>query len=129
MNNILKSSGLILIAFFLTLGCAHKKPLLPVHDEVLVYQLPYDLTYLRVLDSLQTLPDWELEVTDKEAGFVRVRNMNYGGLDDADKRTATFLIKRINLGETSVELAPESQQVIGVGDLMKAVGKYLSREV
>lgn len=129
MNNMIKSSGLILLTLFLTVGCAHKKPLLPVHDEVLVYQLPYDLIYLRTLDALQTVPGWELQMTDKESGFIQVRNINYSGLDDSDKRTATFMIKRIDNGETSIELSRESQQVFGVGDLMKAVGKYLSREV
>lgn len=110
-------------------GCAAKKPLLPVHDEILVYPLPYDLTYLRTLDALMNVQGWDLEVTDKENGLIRVRNIDFTGLDDSDQRIADFIVKRVNKDESSIELARESQQVMGSGDLMKAVSVQLNREV
>jgi hypothetical protein len=110
-------------------GCAKdRKPLLPVHDEVLVYQLPYDLTYLRTLDALNSVHGWDLEVTDKEKGLIRVRNVDYTGFDNSDQRTADFVLKRLNSDETSIELARNSQQILGAGDLLKAVSIQLNRE-
>ncbi len=126
--------GLITI-FALAMGlqaCAamHRNPLLPVHDEVLVYQLPFDVAYLRALDALQNVQDWQLEYTEKEKGLIQVRNINYSGLDDADKRVVTFLIKKgADRGQTTVELAKESQQVLGAEVLIKAVSHSLEREV
>ena len=118
-----------LMAALVLMGCAHHNPILPVHDEVLVYPLAYDLTYLRTLDALMTVPGWDLETTDKEKGLIRVRNVEYSRVNDADKRLATFLLKRLNGRETSVELERDSQQVLGAGTLIKAVSAQLSREV
>lgn len=113
----------------LSAGCASKKqPILPVHDEVLVYKLPYDLTYLRTLDALQTVKDWDLELTDKENGIIRVRNISYSGFNDSEKRVAEFKITRIAGGQSSVEIVKEYQQVLGGGELMKAISRELSQE-
>ncbi len=128
MNQLKWISAVIISAVLLT-GCAHKKPILPVHDEVLVYALPYDLMYLRTLDALQTVPDWDLDTTDKENGLIRVRNVNYKHLTESEKRIVSFLIKRTDDGQSSVEITKDSQQVIGGGDLMKAVARELSQEV
>jgi hypothetical protein len=123
----------ILMSLFVVaalIGCANpKKPLLPVHDEVLVYPLAYDLTYLRTLEALMAVSGWDLEITDKENGLIRVRNIDYTGLDNSDQRTATFLLKRVGQRETSIELARDSQQAIGAGALIKAVSGQLNREV
>ena len=128
MNCFKKGLGLMAL-LVLTAGCFEHNPVLPVHDEVLVYNLPYDLTYLRVVEGLQSVAGWDLDITLKESGLVRVRNLDYSGLDDADKRTVTFLVKRIESRKTSVELMPESQQTLGSGDLLKAVANELSQEV
>ena len=122
---------LFLIAGIAFSGCigGNRKPLLPVHDEVLVYPLAYDLTYLRTLDALLGVSGWDLEITDKENGMIQVRNIDYTGFDNSDQRSAVFILKRMGQSETSVELARSSQQVIGAGDLIKAISTQLNREV
>ena len=42
----------------------------PRYDRVLVYERPYDYTYLRTLEALNTFPDWVLQDTDKEKRFI-----------------------------------------------------------
>ena len=120
--------AVILLGFTFS-GCAVDKKILPAHDEVLIYQLPYDLAYLRTMEALESLPDWELEETEKEKGTIQVRNMNYSALFDADKRVAVFLVKRLGRNETSVEIAPQTQTVIGGDKLLERVAQYLSREL
>lgn len=124
-----KLISVLIIAAVFSAGCANKKPLLPAHDEVLVYKLPYDLTYLRTIDALQSVQDWDLEITDKENGWIRVRNTNYSQFNDADTRVITFMITRLAVGQTSVEIRKEDQQVLGGGELMKAISRELSQEV
>lgn len=113
-------------------GCALSRiggKVMPTYDEVLIYDLPYDLVYLRSLEALESLPDWELEETEKEKGIIRVRNINFSTFTDADQRTATVLVTRINRQKTSVALAPHSRHVVGGGDLLERVSLYLSREL
>ena len=110
-------------------GCAAGKKIFPLHDEVLKVHLPYDLTYLRTEEALERIPGWELEMTEKEKGVIVVRNINYSTWDDADKRNATFWLKRIGPRETSIQLAPESQRVLGGGDLLEQITHYLDNEL
>ncbi|MCM8775191.1 MAG: hypothetical protein NC930_02385 [Candidatus Omnitrophica bacterium] len=130
-----KNTGSLLIPAMLLLcvGCASYRDvtdkIVPIHDEVLVYELPFDLVYLRTLEALELVDGWELEETEKEKGLIRVRNINFSSFADADKRIATFLVKRISREQTSVELAPESQQVIGVDKLLKSVSTQMAREL
>lgn len=119
-----------LLALFLfgLFGCAHSSSLLPVHDEVLVYPLPMDLAYLRTLEAVDSHADWELDRTVKEKGFIYLRNLRYSSFSDADRRTATLVLKRIGPHETSIALAPESQSVVGGDELLQLIKQYLSRE-
>ena len=110
-------------------GCAAGNKVLPLHDEVLYFKLPYDLTYLRTGEALERVEGWELEQTEKEKGVIVIRNTNYSSWDDADKRSATFWLKRIGPKETSVQLAPQSQRILGAGMLLERVTQYLDREV
>lgn len=110
-------------------GCAANTKVLPQHDEVLQFDLPYDLTYLRAMEAVERVEGWELQATEKEKGLLIVRNINYSSLDDADQRTATFVVKRVAARKTSVELAPYSQRVIGGDDLLERISQYLNREV
>ena len=123
----------VLLMNFVTAGCltTTAQKVLPKHDEVLIYSLPYDLTYLRTLNAVQSLPDWELEDTEKENGIIRVRNMSLklNSPEDTDYRSVTFLVKRISGEETSVQLMPDSQRVLGVGDLLEAISQYLKKEL
>lgn len=112
----------------LLVGCAVGPKVGPLHDETLIYPLAFDLTYLRTLEALQRVPGWELESTEKEKGLIRVRNINFSGLDDADKRNATFQLKRVDRKETSIQLIPQSQRVVGVGELLSEISKTLNKE-
>ena len=112
------------------LGCnSINDHVMPLHDEVLIYELPFDLTYLRTLEAVQRVPGWELEETDKEKGIIRTRNLEYARFDDADKRMVTLLLNRESRTQTSVRLAPESQRVIGGGEIMSMVASHVSREI
>lgn len=111
-------------------GCSGKsKSLLPVHDEVLAYALPLDLTYLRTVEAVNAHPDWEVDYTDKEKGLIVLRNMRYSSFADADLRTAVLVLKRVGPRETSVQFDPKSQAVRGGDEILDLIKQYLSREV
>jgi hypothetical protein len=110
-------------------GCSSmKEEVLPVHDEVLIYNLPYDLMFLRTLEALESVEGWELEETDKEKGLIVVRNINFSSFNDADKRAATFVLRRVNRQKTSVALTEASQRVVDGDLLLKKIGEFLGRE-
>ena len=128
----MKPNGTAFLSIFLLLGlfgCARSSPMLPVHDEVLVYSLPMDLTYLRTLEAVDSHPDWELDRTIKEKGLIYLRNLRYSSFADADRRTATLVLKRVGPRETSVQLDRKSQAVVGGDELLALIKEYLSREV
>jgi len=120
---------LILILGLGLAGCNTVGKVLPPNDEVLVYKLPYDLTYLRTMEALDGKGAWQLEETDKERGIISVRDTNYSSLDDSDLRVITFIVKRVDRGTTSVSIEPESQKVFGGKKLLDSVGEALGREV
>ena len=109
-------------------GCK-KSSVLPSWDEVLVYPLPYDLTYLRTMEAVDSHPDWELDYTEKEAGIIKIHNQRYSSFADADLRYATLMVKRLEHNKSSVEFAPESQAVVGGDEILKLIKKTLSDEV
>lgn len=121
----------LLFAFSILLNACMggKPPMIPPYDEVLVYELPFDLTYLRTLEALENIPGWELEETEKEKGIIVARNVRHTSLEDAEKRTATLFISRVNRGQTTVQLAPRSRWVIGGAALMKKISEYVGREL
>jgi hypothetical protein len=125
---IFSSIALILVLSLGFSACNTVGKALPPNDEVLVYQLPYDLTYLRTMEALDGRGSWQLEETDKEKGIISVRDTNYSRLDDSDKRVITFQVKRLDRGVTSVSIDPKSQKVYGGADLLKAVSATLGRE-
>jgi len=120
---------LILVLGLSLAGCNTVGKVLAPNDQVLVYQLPYDLTYLRTMEALDDNGDWQLEETDKEKGVLSVRDTNYSRLDDSDLRVITFLVKRVDRGTTSVSIDPKSQKVFGGKKLLDAVGEALGREI
>lgn len=107
-------------------GCAHGKRVLPVHDDVLIYPLAYDLTYLAVVEALTAVPGWDLEYTLKEDGVVQVRNVNYSGINKEDQRVIAFVVKRLGRNQTSVEIDKRHQRIIGGKTLLKAINKKVS---
>lgn len=122
----------IFLAFFLfsisALSCKTTEPFIENNNEILIYQLPFDLTYLRTLEALQMHDDWEIEETEKEFGIITVRNIAFGTFGDADKRKVVFNIKSTGNRETSVSIDPQYQRVPGGNKLLELVASYLSRE-
>ncbi len=123
------SIALVLVLSFGLAACNTVGKVLPPNDEVLVYPLSYDLTYLRTMEAVDGFKSWELEDTDKEKGLLSVRDTNYSRLDDSDKRVVKFEIRRVDRGTTSVSIAPESQKVFGGADLLKVIASALGREM
>jgi MFS superfamily sulfate permease-like transporter len=127
--NYLSKFFLILILGLGLAGCNTVGEVLPPNDQVLVYKLPYDLTYLRTMDALNSAGTWQLEETDKERGTLSVRDTNYSRLDDSDLRVITFVVKRVDRGTSSVSIEPKSQKVFGGKKLLEAIGEALGREI
>lgn len=118
------------IAILFFAGCSTvSETVLPANDEVLIYELPYDLVYLRAMEALEKVDGWDLEETEKEKGVIIARNNNYGSFADADLRSVKILVTRINRNQTSVELAKDSQHVAGGGDLLESISSYVAREI
>jgi hypothetical protein len=127
MKNIF-SAILVLILALGLVGCNTVCKVFPPYNKVLVYKLPFDLTYLRTMEALDGKGSWQLEETDKEKGTLSVRDTNYSRLDDADLRVIHFIVKRVDRGTTSVSIDPKSQKICGGADLMKAIDAALARE-
>lgn len=122
----MKKIASVIILSLLIFGCT-TNPVGPKHDEVLIYNKSYDYTYLKVLEAINDTPGWNIRDTDKEAGVITAWNDTYENLFDADKRQAVFYIKRLESRKTSVELAPPSQTVIGIGDVMRNIDTYMGK--
>ncbi len=123
--------AVIFLAVGLGTGCQTRmaEKLRPSHDQVLVYPLAFDLTYLRTMEALENVEDWELEETEKEKGMIRVRNINFSQFDDADESVAVFLLKRLGRSQTSIELAPESRRVADGDKLFSRIEEFIAREL
>ena len=127
MKKILSFSVLTFLLSLASLGCA-RSSLLPVHDQVLVYPLPYDLTFLRTIEAIQAHSEWDLDWTDKEKGIISIRNMRYSSFADADRRQAILIVKRLNAHETSVQFDTKSQAVVGGDEILSLIRGQLSSE-
>ena len=126
----ISSSLLVLFVILLgSVGCKKDSSLLPVHKEVLVYPLPYDLVYLRTIESVGRHPDWELDYTEKENGVIRIHNQRYSSFADADLRYAKLIIRRLSHNKSSVQFAPESQAIVGGDEILSLIKQSLSAEV
>jgi hypothetical protein len=100
-----KRFSFLIMVVFLTAGCALWRK--TAAQDVQTYQLPYDLVYLTALETLDMHQDWILVYTDKEAGIIDVKNVQYGNIFEVDRQTARYIVKRVNRIETSVEVDPE----------------------
>ena len=127
MKSISKRVFVPVLFSFVLFGCAHDA-IRPVHDEVVTVSLPMDLTYLKTLEAVQKHPDWEIDYTEKEQGLIHLRNLRYSSFADADLRTATLVLKRIGPRETSVQLAPKSQTVVGGDEILKLIKEARPQE-
>ena len=111
-------------------GCVHApKVILPTYDEVLVFELPYDLVYLRAMEALENVDGWEVEETEKEKGIIRVRNVQFKKVGDMDVQLANILIQRRDRRKTSVSFAEDSQHTLGGDKLLQAISEFVGQEL
>ena len=118
----------ILFVFFvlpLGSGCSSFRDF-PKYDQVLIYDRPYDFTFLRTMEALNTVKGWTLEETDKEKGLIVLRNVEYGHLFDKDKWVARFIVKRLDRKKTSISLDPATQRISEGGVLLKRIDHFMS---
>lgn len=108
-------------------SCA-RDSILPVHDEVLTFSIPYDRAFLRTMEAVETHPHWDLEMTDKENGILRIRNYRYTSYADADQRIGTLEIKRLGPRKVSIAFDKDSRAVVGGDEVLKLIKQNLSRE-
>lgn len=126
MKNFVKFSAVFacLVWGITSLGCATSNKLTTAREantRVLVYDNPYDLVFLRVIESADLLETWDVEITDKEKGLVSFHNTNFGAFSSEDERTISVLLKRINRSQTSVQLAPYSQKALDTDKLLDVI--------
>ena len=126
-RNISLALVIVLVGFS---GCAaSNKVIPPLNDQSLIYDLPYDLVYLKTIEAAENVQGWEMEETEKEKGVIRISNSNTLEFSDADKREITLIVKRLSRGKTSVQIAPESQRVIGGDVVLQRISDFVSREI
>ncbi len=123
-----KQTAVVVWTMFLALmaGCASSLKDFPVYDQVLIYDRPYDYTYLKTLEALNTMPGWTFEETDKVKGLIVLRNTQYGHLFDRDKWVARFIVKSIARKQTSVALEPSSQRISQGGELLRRIDHVMA---
>lgn len=124
-----RSQPFVLLGFIFLIfisGCAASKEY-PKFDQVLVYDKPYDYTFLRTLEALNTFSGWTLEETDKNKGVIVLRNTEYGNIFDRDKWVVRFNVVSLGRKKTSVAIDPESQRNAQGGELLKRVDEIMRR--
>ena len=119
--NSLLALGLIVLLS----SCASSLKEYPKFDQVLIYEKPYDLTFLRTLEALNTVAGWTLEETDKGKGMIMLRNTEYGNLFDRDKWLVRFNVVSLGRKKTSVSIDPSSQSNAMGGELLKRVDQIM----
>ena len=130
MNQVLSRILTLLAISALLAGCASLKDSEKsqvIYDQELIYDQPYDWTFLRTMEALNTLPGWTLEETDKLKGLIVLRNVRYGHLFDQDKWVARFRVKSLGRKKTSISLEPSSQDLEQGGELLKQIDEMMVR--
>jgi len=102
--------------------------MIPIHDEVIVCPLPFDRAFLRIMEAVDAHPEWDLELSDKENGILKIRNYRYSSYADVDQRMATLLVKRLGSRRTSVAFDKDSRAVVGGDEVLKLIKQYLALE-
>ena len=97
----------------------------PKYDTVLTYDRPFDVTFLRTLEAVNTVPGWVLEETDKEKGLIVLHNRQYSHIFDKDKGVARILVKRISRKQTSVELDKPTQLLQEGGKFLESIDQIM----
>ena len=125
LKKILSFVVALLTVSTLVSGCSSMKDY-PRYDQVLIYDRPFDYTYLKTLEALNTFQDWVLEETDKTKGLIVIRNTQYGHLFDRDKWVARLTVKSLGRKRTSVELEPASQHMAQGAELLKRIDHIMT---
>lgn len=126
MKNFIRFTAVFscLVFSVLASGCAASNKLTTAREantRVLIYERPYDLVFLKVIEAADLLENWDVEITDKEKGSIGFHNVTFSAFSDEDDRNITVLVKRISRSETSVQLAPYSQKVIDSNKLLDVI--------
>ncbi len=112
-------------------SCANQSGLLPADQissrasQPIIVQRAYDVVFLSVFEVVDSLEAWNPEVTDKNEGTIRVKNIQFGKIGDADTRMLTIEIVRDSKTQTQIRLDQDSQRVIGASDVMDAIRSKL----
>ncbi len=115
----------VFFSLILVLGCTSSKKDFPIYDQVLIYDHPYDYTYLRTLEALNSFPEWTLEETDKVKGIIIIRNTQYGHLFDRDKWVVRFNVESLGRSKTSVAIDFSSQRNEKGGELLNRIDEIM----
>jgi len=99
-------------------GCKTMGNTLVVHDELFTYNVPYDKGYMTVIEAVNETPGWKLGSVDKRVGKVVAYNEKFMNDD-----RVVILVKDIGKEKMSVELAPDSQAIEDVDELLKQIDK------
>jgi hypothetical protein len=114
------ANGLLVVMLSMLCGCASfTSEEAELHDEIFAYDLPWDKTMLRIIDTINDSPDWTLDSTNQLEGMIMVRPK---GLDE---EPAILIIKRVDKRRVTLELAKESQRVRNIGGLLKDIDSAL----
>jgi len=90
-----------------------------IHDELFTYDTAFDKAFLLVLEAVDESTTWDLVSTDERKGVIFVEPSNYMRDD-----RVRILLTRVARRKTSVELAPDSQQIKGVDILLKEIDQH-----
>ncbi len=117
---------LFLLAFVSSCGTFSKYE--PITYKVYTYEQPYDLVFLRTMETLDSNNDWVFSATRKELGVIEMRNTNYGNWFGVDRQYVRVLVKYVSEKETSVEIDPAHTSCKGKActQLLEAVNEVLS---
>ena len=80
--------------------------------KVYTYDQPYDLVYLKTLETVDASDNWAIQYTNKEQGTMEFRNIKYANPFDFDRQVANFSVKRISQLNTSVQLEPAKSRCL-----------------
>ncbi len=124
----MKRSMAWLVTLVLLAGCGifEKQP--SIRYMVYTYEQPFDLVYLRAIETLDTNDDWAFSYTDKETGVIALRNMNYENWFGMDRQYVRFVVRHVSQTETSVEIDPSASQCKGTAcvQLLEKINTVLS---
>ena len=89
-----------------------------VFDEIYTYEVPYDAAFLTVIEAVDAIPGWKLEMTYERQGHILARQDSLRG------KLVTIWIRQVTLNQTSIELHHTSQNVQGADKLMREIDYF-----